>query len=107
MRNRWRGTGGQPGASGQVAFPRPAAGPVLADWLGSPGPRRLWACAAGSRPVSAGGLREAAGAVAEQPGLGFAELLRQLRADARLTQEEQAEAAGVSSRSVSYGSSSS
>ena len=57
--------------------------------------------AAGSRPVSAGGLREAAGAVAEQPGLGFAELLRQLRAEARLTQEEQAEAAGVSSRSVS------
>ena len=39
--------------------------------------------------------------MAEQPGLGFAELLRQLRAEARLTQEEQAEAAGVSSRSVS------
>ena len=100
------GTGGAGrGASLAPAarWPSPArlAGPVLADWLGSPGPRRLWACAAGSRPVSAGGLREAAGAVAEQPGLGFAELLRQLRADARLTQEEQAEAAGVSSRSVS------
>jgi tetratricopeptide (TPR) repeat protein/transcriptional regulator with XRE-family HTH domain len=47
------------------------------------------------------GLREAAGAVAEQPGLGFAELLRQLRADALLTQEELAEAAGLSPRSVS------
>ena len=39
--------------------------------------------------------------MAEQPGLGFAELLRQLRAEARLTQEELAEAAGISPRSVS------
>jgi tetratricopeptide (TPR) repeat protein/transcriptional regulator with XRE-family HTH domain len=39
--------------------------------------------------------------VAEQPGLGFAELLRQLRADARLTQEELAESADLSPRSVS------
>ena len=39
--------------------------------------------------------------VAEQPGLGFAELLRQLRVDARLTQEELAEAAELSPRSVS------
>jgi transcriptional regulator with XRE-family HTH domain/tetratricopeptide (TPR) repeat protein len=39
--------------------------------------------------------------VAEQPGLGFAELLRRLRAEARLTQEELAEAAGLSPRSVS------
>jgi DNA-binding XRE family transcriptional regulator len=39
--------------------------------------------------------------VAEQPGLGFAQLLRQLRAQARLTQEELAEAAGLSPRSVS------
>ena len=39
--------------------------------------------------------------MAEQPGLGFAELLRQLRAEARLTQEELAEAAGLSPRSVS------
>ena len=38
---------------------------------------------------------------AEQPGLSFAGLLRQLRAEARLTQEELAEAAGVSPRSVS------
>jgi tetratricopeptide (TPR) repeat protein/transcriptional regulator with XRE-family HTH domain len=39
--------------------------------------------------------------VAEQPGAGFAGLLRQLRAGARLTQEELAEAAGLSPRSVS------
>jgi tetratricopeptide (TPR) repeat protein/transcriptional regulator with XRE-family HTH domain len=39
--------------------------------------------------------------VTEQPALSFAGLLRQLRAEARLTQEELAEAAGVSPRSVS------
>jgi WD40 repeat protein/transcriptional regulator with XRE-family HTH domain len=39
--------------------------------------------------------------VAEQPGLSFAVLLRQLRARALLTQEELAAAAGVSPRSVS------
>jgi transcriptional regulator with XRE-family HTH domain len=39
--------------------------------------------------------------VAEQPALSFAGLLRQLRADAVLTQEELAEAAGLSRRSVS------
>jgi WD40 repeat protein/transcriptional regulator with XRE-family HTH domain len=39
--------------------------------------------------------------VAEQSVLEFAGVLRQLRAEARLTQEELAEAAGVSSRSVS------
>ena len=39
--------------------------------------------------------------MAEQPGLEFAALLRQLRARARLTQEELAEAAGLSPRSVS------
>ena len=39
--------------------------------------------------------------MAEQPGLSFAVLLRQLRVKALLTQEELAEAAGVSPRSVS------
>ena len=39
--------------------------------------------------------------MAEQPVLGFAGLLRQLRARAMLTQEELAEAAGLSPRSVS------
>src|SRR5215471_8698189 len=40
-------------------------------------------------------------AVVEEPALTFAELLRQLRAETRLTQEELAEAARVSPRSVS------
>jgi tetratricopeptide (TPR) repeat protein/DNA-binding XRE family transcriptional regulator len=39
--------------------------------------------------------------VVEDPALTFAVLLRQLRAEARLTQEELAEAAGLSPRSVS------
>ena len=39
--------------------------------------------------------------VTEQLALSFAELLRQLRAEAKLTQEELAAAAGVSARSVS------
>ena len=39
--------------------------------------------------------------MAEQPGLSFAGLLRQLRAEAKLTQEELAEAATLSPRSVS------
>jgi transcriptional regulator with XRE-family HTH domain len=39
--------------------------------------------------------------MAEQPALGFAGLLRQLRAEARLTQEELAEAASLSPRSIS------
>ena len=47
------------------------------------------------------GWAKGVGAVAEQPELGFAGLLRQLRAEAGLTQEALAEAAGVSPRSVS------
>jgi transcriptional regulator with XRE-family HTH domain len=39
--------------------------------------------------------------VAGDTGLDFAGLLRQLRAGARLTQEELAEAAGISTRAVS------
>jgi transcriptional regulator with XRE-family HTH domain len=53
------------------------------------------------RAAAAGGVWRGVGAVAEQPGLGFAGLLRQLRAGAGLTQEELAEAAGLSPRSVS------
>ena len=39
--------------------------------------------------------------MAEQPALSFAELLRLLRSEVRLTQEELAEVAGLSPRSVS------
>ena len=39
--------------------------------------------------------------MAEQASLGFAGLLRQLRAEAGLTQQELAKAAGLSPRSVS------
>jgi predicted ATPase/DNA-binding NarL/FixJ family response regulator/DNA-binding XRE family transcriptional regulator len=42
-----------------------------------------------------------AGMVAEEPALTFAGLLRQLRSEARLTQEELAEAASLSPRSIS------
>src|SRR5215472_6158356 len=41
------------------------------------------------------------GVVIEPPAPGFADLLRQLRVEARLTQEELAEAAGLSPRTVS------
>ena len=53
------------------------------------------------RLAAAGRLGGDAGAVAAQPELSFAGLLRQLRAEARLTQEELAETAGVSPGSVS------
>src|SRR5262249_27499281 len=53
-------------------------------------------------PVAAAGAGvRGSGAVAEQAGLGFARLLRQLRTEAELTQEELAEAADLSPRSVS------
>ena len=42
-----------------------------------------------------------AGSVTEQPALAFGGLLRQLRSEAKLTQEDLAGAAGVSTRSVS------
>ena len=54
-------------------------------WCGSP---RRASCGGGAGPVA-------------EAELGFAGLLRQLRAEARLTQEELAEAASLSPRSVS------
>jgi transcriptional regulator with XRE-family HTH domain len=89
----------QPGRRG--GFPA-LAWSVLAGWLGCLGLHRLSAwcrpCRTGERGWR---LRRALETVAEQPGLGFAGLLRQLRTEARLTQEELAEAAGLSPRSVS------
>src|SRR5215469_9538062 len=68
--------------------------------------RPAYAGKGGSRPVPgwwarAGVCEGGFAAVAEEPALSFAGLLRQLRAEARVTQEELAEAAGVSPRSVS------
>jgi tetratricopeptide (TPR) repeat protein/transcriptional regulator with XRE-family HTH domain len=68
------------------------------------GPVRPGAVRPGAvRPVLPAGRQGVRGgtAVAEEPALTFADLLRQLRAEARLTQEELAGAAGVSPRSVS------
>ena len=75
-------------------------------WQGHGGSGRacvlLWAGVvlpgAGSR---GGRVGWGAGMVTEQPALTFAGLLRRLRAEARLTQEELAAAAGVSPRAVS------
>src|SRR5262249_33687064 len=53
-----------------------------------------------ARPRCAGGCEGACG-MAEQPRLTFAVLLRRLREDAQLTQEELADAARLSPRSVS------
>src|SRR5262249_35038824 len=49
----------------------------------------------------AGGPGERRMVPVAEPGLSFADLLRRLRAGARLTQEELAEAAGLSPRSIS------
>ena len=59
-------------------------------------------CSAGCRVPGAGGWGVRGGlAVVEEGVFGFAGLLRQLRGEAGLTQEELAEAAGLSPRSVS------
>src|SRR5262249_60704211 len=58
--------------------------------------------AAVTGPAGAGrGSGEEAMAVAEEPALSFAGLLRRLRDEARLTQDELAEAAGPAARAVS------
>ena len=72
-------------------------------------PARLLGLSAGSCPCrgrssprrTASGLVRGDGPVPEQPALSFAGLLRQLRDDAGLTQEELAEAARLSPRAVS------
>ncbi len=69
-------------------------------WLLYRGLRKLWA-RSGSRGDSARVGARGIGAVTEQHGPEFAELLRRLRGQAGLTQEELAEAARLSPRSVS------
>src|SRR5215472_15767620 len=65
-----------------------------------PGLRTVGAdLAAGCWPPGGPGVR--GGTAVEEPALTFADLLRQLRAEARLTQEELAAAASLSPRSVS------
>src|SRR5580704_8995024 len=88
-----------PGANGLAACPSLVwpSRCLRAGWGGRACVGFGW-CRAGERGR---GCERRAGAVVEQPGLGFAELLRQLRELALLTQEELAEAAGLSPRSVS------
>src|SRR6266581_7349379 len=80
------------------------AGPHVAV---SPGGARIIKAGGGAGPgltwrqVFVAGLCGECWTVAEQAALGFGGLLRQLRAEARLTQQELAEAAGLSPRSVS------
>jgi transcriptional regulator with XRE-family HTH domain len=79
-----------------------AAGLGRRGWRGDRAVRTVWGedrTRAG--PVAAAGTARGVGVVADQQALSFAGLLRQLRAEARLTQEELAEAAGLSPRSVS------
>ena len=74
---------------------------MLAGWLGWSALRRLGLGLVRAGLAAAGGDSEGWRTVAEQPGLGFAGLLRRLRAEAGLTQEELAETASLSPRSVS------
>src|SRR5690348_8413337 len=82
---------------------------VVAGWGGRQSSRCLGLDNLGTGPVravlsAAGGLgavRGGAAVMAEQATSGLAGLLRQLRAEAQLTQAELAKAAGVSPRAVS------
>ena len=71
------------------------------DSGGTPAPRTLGAGSVLPELIAVVEGREGRGAMAEQPALSFAGLLRQLRGEAKLTQEELAEAAGLSPRSIS------
>ena len=101
---------------GRLGMPVPAAGPGGSrgpgEWASgvpgmvvrAPGLDNLGTGPCRAVLIAAGGLRTVGGdaaVMAEQAILGFAGLLRQLRAEARLTQQELAKAAGVSPRSVS------
>ena len=94
-------SGSRPGTatSEDSGYPRTR----LARWPGWPGLRTVGAgpCACRIAVPRDEGFARDAGTVEEKPALNFAGLLRQLRAEARLTQEELAEAASLSPRSVS------
>ena len=94
---------GRDGLSGSGGPARlvPVAGDGAGAWAGVLLPQCHLRTSAGDFWAVRCWLGRGVGAVAEQPGLSFAGLLRQLRAKAKLTQEELAEAAGVSPRSVS------
>ena len=90
--------------------PKGTAGSPFPGWLGSGElVREADIISLGAGPLDAGpdygaagpGPAEGMAAMAQQTALGFAGLLRQLRTEARLTQEELAQAAGLSPRSVS------
>ena len=92
---------------GRAAADRGGAGNEWARWFSPAGPRGRWRGGAGRRRVAAGffphlrgwgwggGLWACKGRWGRggAAGLSFAGLLRQLRAEAKLTQEELAEAA--------------
>ena len=90
--------------------PKGTAGSPFPGWLGSGElVREADIISLGAGPLDAGpdygaagpGPAEGMAAMAQQTALGFAGLLRQLRTEARLTQEELAQAAGLSPRAVS------
>ena len=87
------GSGGQEGSAAGSAPRRTCGRAVLPGWWRR---ERGW-----QENAAVDRQRREVGAVAEPP-VGFAGLLRKLRREARLTQEELAEAAGVSLRAVSY-----
>src|ERR1700749_1320164 len=87
------GSGGQEGSEARSAPRRTCGRAVLPGWWRR---ERRW-----QQNAAVDRQRREVGAVAEPP-VEFAGLLRKLRREARLTQEELAEAAGVSLRAVSY-----
>src|SRR5262249_20515542 len=94
------------GGPGPVTLgPQVARACWLLRWvMAVAGQAAYWWCRIGSGRcgvAAAGGVAGDAGGTVAEAGLSFAGLLRQLRAEARLTQEEVAEAASLSPRSVS------
>src|SRR5262245_59689072 len=108
---RWRAVAGALGPPGPapVGPRRGAAETADGGWLGVAGDGGCgWVCVLLEQdwfcpvPVAvADWLGGGTGMVTEQPALSFAGLLRQLRAEAKLTQEELAAAPGLSLGSVS------